>query len=241
MYKTYLQYYVAKEAGATSQLVKQLATGARKSGLWGKVKNFLHPGSSSMITYRGKDLTRGAIGRMNYAQKRKLIRDIRKHGDYLTNNLGGNSNFAPYLQANQAAEFYSRTLRNPNSYTDMQRAFQAAQNSAYLKGMYKYRNTQDAFNAYNNLGKKAPQHLKDRYRNDYTNALNSYNYHAERAGQVSDAIRRQNLFMPVRGQLNTNTFAHTVNNPQFRSSGQMYSFHPAQIASNQFSVPGLNK
>lgn len=214
MYKTYLQYYVAKEAGATSQLVKQLATGARKSGLWGNVKNFFNPGSSSMVTYGGKDLTRSAIGKMNYAQKRNLIKDMRKHGDYLANNLGGNSNLAPYLQANRAAEFYSRTLRNPNSYIDMQREFQRAQNAAYLQGMYKYRNAQDAFNAYNNLGKNAPQHLKDRHRNNYIDALKAYHYQAERAGTVSDAVRRQNLLMPA-----------------FRVQGQ---FTPAQLANNKF-------
>lgn len=231
--------YSPKEAGASSQLLKQLASGARKPGVLGSIKNFLRPGSSSFITYDGKDLTRRVIDKMSLAQKRQLIKDMRAQGDYFANSFSANSGFSPYLQANRAAEFYSRTLRNPNSYLTWQKDFQAAQNAEYLKAMYKYRDAEKVFKAYNSLAKGTPKRAKALEK--YRKALKAYRYQAERAGQVSDAVRRQNLFMPVKGQLDTNTLSHTVNNPQFRSSGQTYTFNTAQIANNQFSVPGVEK
>ena len=188
MYKTYLQYYVAKEAGASSQLLKQLTPVTRNKGLWGGIKNFFNPGSSSMLTYDGKNLTRGAIARMNTTQKRELLRSIRENGDFLADNFGGHRHLAPYLEANRASMIRHQVFNPNNNYNELQKQFADAQLTEYAKGMRKYRDYQNAYNAY----RSAPKNNREAYRAALDNAINAYNWQIGRANSVSDMIRNGN-------------------------------------------------
>lgn len=91
MHKTYLQYYVAKEAGALSSIIRNT------------VRN------GAFTTSRGVSLNARQIKNMPYAQKRQLMRDARNNYRTVADNMSG-PNASAFKQplAQAAQQTYGR-------------------------------------------------------------------------------------------------------------------------------------
>ena len=114
MYKTYLQYYVAKEAGVLSSSLRSLA-------------------KANKLMYGNTRLTSKSLKNMSYGDKRQLMSAFRQQAGggnvrsaLKSNNMEATSNFARNLDAYQqqastkAYQNAYNNLLNPNKY---QRAF----------------------------------------------------------------------------------------------------------------------